>query len=346
MAAINWFTPNEMLTYNCLFNFVVGDRGGGKSFGSLKFCIDRFKKAGEEFIYLRRTKEELKKSLPKVFDALIVENKYPEDNLSVSGRELKINGKVMGYGMALSTAAKDKSIPFPRIKWIIFEEFMVDGVSNRYLGPGDAEVDMFNNLYETISRLRPPQEEPRVLFIANAFSMVNIYFTYYKINQRMKPPYKKYTRLGDIMVCMWQDENYRQAKKETRFYNLVKDTQFAEHAYENKFFLDSDHFIRKKSPDSEFHFALFYMEKTYGVWVDWNKGEYYISSKAGPQNGENTIALSLEDNRPNNINIRRVRQMPFMVGFRRAVDENRVFYDNAETYANINEAVYLLRTIT
>ena len=28
IVMINWFTPNEMLTYNCLFNFVIGDRGG------------------------------------------------------------------------------------------------------------------------------------------------------------------------------------------------------------------------------------------------------------------------------------------------------------------------------
>ena len=38
--------------------------------------------------------------------------------------------------------------------------------------------------------------------------------------------------------------------------------------------------------------------------------------------------------------------MPFMVAFRKAVDENLVYYDNLETYALLKEAVYLMRTIT
>jgi hypothetical protein len=38
--------------------------------------------------------------------------------------------------------------------------------------------------------------------------------------------------------------------------------------------------------------------------------------------------------------------MPFMQGFRKAVDENNVFYDNLETYSMLKEAVYLMRTIT
>ena len=217
----------------------------------------------------------------------------------------------------------------------------MDGVTSRYLGAGDKEVTIFENFYETVDRLR---DSTRVFFIANAFSMVNIYFTHYRI--RLKPPYKTYNRFGDIMVCIWQDESYRQAKRKTRFYKLVEGTEYAEHAYGNKFYLDSEHFIKKKSNSAEFFFALKYLGKTYGVWVDWDNGIYYVSTKTGALNQTNTISLSLEDNRPNNINIRRVRTMPFMVAFRKAVDENLVYYDNLETYALLKEAVYLMRTIT
>lgn len=344
MQNINWYTPNEMLTYNCLFNFVVGDRGGGKSFGVLKFCVDRFKKTGEQFIYLRRYDTELQESLPKVFNSLKKEGYYPKDELKVSGNNLYCDGKIMGYGVPLSTSMKKKSIPYPHVKWIIFEEFMVDGRSSRYIGPGESEVDLFLNFYESVARLRDKKDEVRVIFIANAFSMVNIYFTFFKI--RLKPPYKKYNRQGEHMICIWQDESYREAKRQTRFYDIVRGTEFAEHAYENKFFMDSDHFIKKRPPSAEFHFGLAYMGKTYGVWTDWDKGYFYITNKTGSMNQNNVFSLTLDDNRPNNINIRRVRNMPFIQGFRRAVDENRVYYDNLETFANINEAVYLLRTIT
>lgn len=338
---IKWFNPREMLTYNCLYNFIVGDRGGGKSFNTLDFCIDQFKKKGKEFLYVRRYERELEESLPTLFDELKREGKYPNDKLYVKGNKLYCNDRVMGYALALSTSMKKKSVSYSRVEFIIFEEFMVDGVTSRYLGSGDREVNIFKNLYETVDRLR---DKTRVFFIGNAFSMANIYFTHYRI--RLKPPYKKYNKLGHIMVCVWEEETYRQAKRKTRFYQIEQGTEFVEHAYENKFYLDNEHFIKKKSKESEFMFAVKYLGKTYGVWVEWDKGIYYVSKKTGSLNARNTISLTLEDNRPNNINIRRVRNMPFMKHFRKAVDENLVFYDSLEAYSLLNEAIYLLRTIT
>ncbi len=338
---INWFSPNELLTYNCLFNFIIGDRGGGKSFGTLEFCVRQYLKRGTEFIYLRRYERELDDSLPTLFDALKQEGKFKGHSLYVKGNNLYCDDRIMGYAVALSTSMKRKSINYSKVGFIIFEEFMVDGVTSRYLGQGDKEVTIFENFYETVDRLR---DSTRVFFLANAFSMVNIYFTHYGV--RLQPPYKTYNRLGHIMVCIWQDESYRKAKRATRFYQMVEGTEFADHAYGNKFFLDKEHFIKHKTPSAEFHFGLKYLGRTFGVWVDWNKGTYFVSKKAGSLNATNTVALSLEDNRPNNINIRRVRTMPFMVAFRKAVDENNVFYDNLETFALLKEAVYLMRTIT
>ncbi len=330
-----------MLTYNCLFNFIVGDRGGGKSFGTLEFCIKQYLKSGKEFIYLRRYETELEQSLPTLFDALIKEGKFEGYDLYVKGSRLYCNGETMGYAIALSTSMKRKSINYSNVHYIIFEEFMVDGVTSRYLGSGDKEVAVFENLYETVDRLR---DQTRVFFLANAFSMVNIYFVRYRI--RLHQPYKTYNKFGPIMVCIWQDESYREAKKKTQFYDIVKGTDFAKHAYENEFYMDSEHFIKKKTSSAEFHFGLVYMKKIYGVWVDWDKGIYYVSRKTGPINQSNTISMTLEDNRPNNVNIRRVRNLPFMQRFRKAVDENMVYYDDLETYALLNEVIYLLKTIT
>ena len=337
---VKWFNPNDLLSYNCLFNFIIGDRGGGKSFNTLYFCVNRYIKYGEEFIYLRRYEQELDDSRPTLFDDLKSKGKFPEHELTAKGNRLYCNGKVMGYALALSTSMKKKSIPFPRVKWIIFEEFMVDGVTSRYLGHGHQEVEIFNNFYETVDRLR---DETRVFFIANAFSRVNIYFTYYGIRLPEKP--KRYTRYGPILVCVWHDESYRQAKAQTQFYKLVAGTEYAQHAYESKFVLDKKHFIKKRPKDSEFNFGLSYLGKNYGVWVDWSKGAYYVTSNPGQMPSSKVVSLSLSDNRPNNVNIRRVRNMPFMKLFRRAVDENNVFYDKLETWSALNEAVYLFRTI-
>ena len=52
---------NKSLSYNALFNFIVGNRGAGKTYGSKKYVINRFLKYGEQFVYIRRFKDELKK---------------------------------------------------------------------------------------------------------------------------------------------------------------------------------------------------------------------------------------------------------------------------------------------
>ena len=334
-----WFSPRTALTFNCVSNFIVGDRGGGKSFNTLDFVISRYLKTGEEFIYLRRQQAELDETKPTLFDWLKKEGKYPDHSLYVKGGQMYCDDKVMGYMVALSTSMKKKSVSYANVKWIIFEEFMVDGVTSRYLGHGDQEVTLFNNFYESVDR---GQDRTRVFFIGNAFSMANIYFTHYKI--RIQNFDKIYHRFGNILVVMWRDEAYREARQKTKFYQLNQGTAFNQHAFESKFILDSDHFIKSKTPQAEFNFALCYLGKTYGVWADWDKGVYYVSTKTASLNAQNTISLSMEDNRPNNMNIRRCRSMPFMLRFRRAVDENMVYYDSLETYALLNEAIYLLKT--
>ena len=55
------------LSYNCLFNFIIGARGVGKTYGCKEFVIKRFLREGEQFVYVRRYKDELKK-MKRFFD--------------------------------------------------------------------------------------------------------------------------------------------------------------------------------------------------------------------------------------------------------------------------------------
>ena len=49
-----FYDYNKVLSYNAMFNFIIGERGVGKTFGAKKFCINRFLKYGEQFVYIRR----------------------------------------------------------------------------------------------------------------------------------------------------------------------------------------------------------------------------------------------------------------------------------------------------
>ena len=56
------------LILNIPINIIVGNRGGGKSYGAKLLAIDNFIKKKEQFGYIRRYKDDLKEHLTYVFD--------------------------------------------------------------------------------------------------------------------------------------------------------------------------------------------------------------------------------------------------------------------------------------
>jgi hypothetical protein len=259
------------------------------------------------------------------------------------GYNFYCDGKIMGYGKALSTAASRRSTSKPNVKRMIFDEFLIDdtaGTNQRYLNGGE-EFFLFSNFYETIARGR----DIPVIFIGNAFSMVNPYFL--SLNIRIHSPEDNKIYKGKSWtVVFWRDPEFIATREQTQFFQATTGTKFSEHAFGNTFYLDRKDFIQKRPKDSEHQFSLVYMGKTYGVWVDWDKGEYYVSSKGANTSRDKTISMSLSDNKPNNVNIRRYRNMPFIKAFRLAADNNSIYYDSQEAYNSMSEVIYLLKTIT
>lgn len=354
-----WYTTNPQLTYNRIFNFAVGVRGGGKTFNSLKEAIEKHlkeRKKGNnwEFIYLRRRIVDLDDSCNgskgdgDLFADIRAKGYFQDHDIKVvadksGGYNFYCDDKVMGYGKALSTSASRRSTSKPHVKRIIFDEFLIDstaGSNQRYLNNGD-EFFVFTNFYETIARGR----DIPVIFIGNAFSMVNPYFLALNIRISEVEDNKIY-KGKSWTVVFWKDPDFIAERAKGQFYQATQGSKFHEHAYANNFYLDRGDFIRKRAKDSEHQFSLVYLGKTYGVWVDWDKGCYYVSSKGANTSRQKTISLSLADNKPNNVSIRRYRNMPFMKAFRMACDNNAVFFDSQEAFNSMNEIVYLLKTIT
>jgi hypothetical protein len=354
-----WYSSTRQLTYNRIFNFAVGVRGGGKTLNSLRESIEKHIKEKEngrkwEFLYLRRRVVDLddacagKKGDGDLFSDLRAHGYFEGHELKVvsdksGGYNFYCDGEIMGYGKALSTAASRRSTSKPYVKRILFDEFLIDdtaGSNIKYLNGGE-EYFLFLNFYETIARGR----DIPVIFIGNAFSMVNPYFIGLGIRIQNIENNKIY-KGKSWTVIFWRDEEFIKSREKTQFYQAIEGTKMHDHAFNNSFYLDKNDFIKKKSQDSEHQFSLVYLGKTYGVWVDWEKGIYFVSQKGAKTSRHKTISMSLADNKPNNINIRRYRNMPFIKAFRMAADNNSIYYDSQEAYNMMNEVVYLLKTIT
>ena len=214
-----YYNFDKLFSYPFYFAFVVSERGVGKTFGSKVAMLKKFLKKGDEFIYVRRYKTELDSAL-STFWSDIQSNGYFEDyDLRVKRNKMltkfTCNGEVCGYAVPLSTSSILKSTAFPKVKTIVFDEFMLnDSGSYKYLKD---EVTLFLDLVETVARLRDIQ----VIFLGNALSITNPYFTYFNIELPYNSEFKTFKE-GLIVVNYVKNIAYREAKKNTRLVNLSK----------------------------------------------------------------------------------------------------------------------------
>jgi hypothetical protein len=279
-----FWNPHEILSYNALFNFVTGNRGAGKTYGSKKLGIKHFKKKGRKFIYLRRYKSEFDDFGNFFAD---VSQEFPDDEFEVKGKKLFINGECCGYGVALSTALTKKSVSYHDVDYIIYDEFVIDSKVIHYL---NNEVNQFLEFYETVARMR---DNVRVLFLSNAVTVVNPFFLYWN----MKPkPNQRFTRFGHMILENVKDQAFIDAKYKTKFGQIIKGTTYGNYAVENEFLKDNMNFVEKKTGDARHEFSILYNHYIYGVWADYKTGLIYVSLDTDPSN---KIQFSLTDHEHN-----------------------------------------------
>ena len=208
-----YYDYSKILSYNAFINFLIGERGVGKTYGASKFVTKQFINKGEEFVYIRRYKTELSKAVPQFFSALINNDEFPDHELAVKGNKFMIDGKVGGQAFSLSTAQSLKSSNFPKVKTIIFDEFIIEPGGQHYL---KNEVECFLSLVESISRMR----DVRIFMLANAVTITNPYFIYFDISLPYNTDIKTY-RDGLILIQYMNSLEYREAKAKTKFGRLT-----------------------------------------------------------------------------------------------------------------------------
>lgn len=302
------------LTHNSLINVILGNRGGGKTFGAKMLCIDNFIKKGEQFGYIRRYKDDLKEPMQQFFKD--IEYKYPDYEFKTDNKYLYIRLKtendneewtdkdIAGYGFILSTANNKKSISYPRITTLVYDEFLLDKGNQRFL-PNEPVALL--NLYETIAR--PGTGHPRVVLfmLANALTITNPYFLYWDLKMPTKKDknnkwiWKHPTR--PILVEDVKNNKFIDTKKNTEFGKLIEGTTYSGYSIDNKFLLDNDTFVEKRTPKAKFYFTFIYLEHTLGVWIDRDEGKMYVSKDVDPSYPL-TYSITLKDHKPNTMLIK------------------------------------------
>lgn len=283
-VALPYYNYNRILSCNSAYNFVVGGRGLGKTYGAKTQVVRNYLRRSEQFIYLRRYKDELKAARNTFFADFAHE--FPghvfrlngsEAQIAVAGKD-KPKWETMGYFIALSTAQQQKSVAFPRVTRIIFDEFIIEKGNVHYI-PG--EVNAFNNFYNTVDRYK---DKTRVFFLANSVIINNPYFLGFNI----KPPAPgedDIVRLRDGFIAAHfpTAEAFQSKVYQTRFGKFIQGTEYAEYAVGNNFADNHDNLLDEKTSDARYLYTLELggTESTAQMLSVWRNrdNQYFLQSK-------------------------------------------------------------------
>ena len=170
---------------------VFGERSNGKTYSALDYAIERYKKNGEQFAYVRRWGEDIrKKNLSELFSGHAENGRIKqifngEWNQIYYGMSKFYLERVLddgtversedncGFAFDLNSMEHSKSLSFPRITTIIFDEFMS---RNGYL---PNEWVLFANTLSTIIRHR---NNVKILMLGNTVNKYCPYFAEMGLN--------------------------------------------------------------------------------------------------------------------------------------------------------------------
>lgn len=324
------------MTHNMLINIILGGRGSGKSYGAKKKACENFLNKKEQFGYIRRYKDDLKKPLEQFFKDIAQE--FPDHECKVDGDKVYIRERadekqkwtekdIAGYGFSLSTANNKKSMSFPDISMLIFDEFMLEEGNQRYLSN---EVEKLLNLYETVARPGSGHRRVTLWMLGNAISITNPYFLYWDLkmpntmDKNGKWIWKHPTR--PILVENVRNEGFIDAKRNTEFGQLIAGTNYADYSIENKFLLDDSTFVEKKSQFSRTLFNFVYHGEKFGVWYDYTEGKMWVSQSFDPSGI--TYSFTMQDHKPNTMLWKSKNKTLYLKQFLEAFKQGILYFES------------------
>lgn len=279
--AYTYYNFDKLFSFNATYNFVAGGRGIGKTFGAKKRAIANAIKKNEMFIYLRRYKTELSAAKDTFFADINDQFKthdfrihgYIAQSSPIADRETKKRvWKTIGYFFALSTAQSLKSVSFPDVTLIVYDEFILEKGAFHYI-PNESVV--FNNFYSTVDR---GQDKTKVLFLANSVSIMNPYFIEYDIAPDNNKEF--ITKFSGFVCCHFPNSDmFANEMYETAFGKFIKHTDYAKYAVGNEFADNHENLLGGKTSKARYHFTIECHGGSFSVWHDIMSSEYYIQEK-------------------------------------------------------------------
>lgn len=310
-------------------NFIIGERGVGKTYGFLNHFAHRWIKNREQFIYLRRYQSELDEIGDKLFNYHIQNGEFGEHVITYANGTYSMDGEPFCFMKPLTREGHIKSVPMAGVKSVIYDEFLITNRSQHYIPKEPIQLLSF---IDSVYRER----DPHVYLLGNASSRTNPYFDFFHLKLPYNSEFATFKN-GLILVNYIQNKAYREKRKASKFGKLIDGTAYGNYAINNQF-LNDDHSFIDKRPTNSWLFACLYIEqRNYGLWIARDTGYMYVSKAFDPQNPR-CFAITQTDH-TELARLATVRNSPW---FKTMIER----YRNSELFfENINIKNYVLRAI-
>lgn len=212
---MKFYSLKNILNKQAQYNVIFGERSNGKTFAVLELGLKKYLKDGSQLGLIRRWEEDFKgKRANTLYDGLIKEDRirkltqgewtgisYYSGRWYLSRWDDDLNKTVksedpIAYAFALTGMEHDKSTSYPRIKTIMFDEFLT-----RKLYLPD-EFVTFMNVVSTIVRHR---DDISIFMLGNTVNQYSPYFT------EMGLKHVKKMKQGDIDIYTYGESGLRVA---------------------------------------------------------------------------------------------------------------------------------------
>lgn len=187
--SLKYYNLAEILSRNAHYNIIFGERSNGKTYSCLTYIVERYIHHNEQGAYVRRFKEDFRgKRGEQLFEALVQDGsikriskgkydtvKYYAGKWYLGKFDEKLGTVIRSddplcFAFALSDMTHDKSISYPRITTIVFDEF----ISREGYIDNNGEFIIFMNVISTIVRFR---SNVKIFMLGNT---VNKYCPYFE----------------------------------------------------------------------------------------------------------------------------------------------------------------------
>lgn len=277
-----YFNPYKYLPYQRNFIMINSERTVGKTYSTQKFQLQKALDKGERFLYIVRTQKEKGQGVFADAYMKVINEQFPDFTFSFKSNkcyyDVNQDGSELvhvGTCVAISEANSTKRINYPRTKWGLFDEYILDSNRTSEYVDGWNEPNLLLKLYHTIDR----EEDYLTLFMmANTIKFYNPYHMHKAFSVDQTEVGKVFLSENIVFEHVEASDYLKQKKKKSKFLRMIEGTDYGDYSINGNYINDNESFIERRPGRSTLKFVFDAGDSAFGVWYNNKTGITYIDS--------------------------------------------------------------------